>query len=53
MKYNTTIQQQNRFIDWAVYYLIDKTKMSSKVAEEEVSWSILQYGLTLKKENTL
>lgn len=50
MKYNTTIQQQNRFIDWAVYYLIDKTKMSSKAAEEEVSWFILQYGLTLKKE---
>ena len=23
MKYNTTVQQQNRFIDWAVYYLID------------------------------
>lgn len=53
MKYNTSIQQQNRFIDWAVYYLIDKTKMSAKVAEEEVSWFILQYGLTLKKENTL
>jgi len=49
MKYNTTIQQQNRFIDWAVYYLIDK-KFSTKRAEEEVSWFILQYGLTLNKK---
>jgi len=53
MKYKTTIQQQNRFTDWAVYYLIDKTEMSTKRAEGEVSWFILQYGLTLKKENAL
>jgi hypothetical protein len=53
MKYKTTIQQQNRFTDWAVYYLIDKTEMSTKRAEGEVSWFILQYGLTLKKETAL
>lgn len=53
IKYNTTIQQQNRFIDWAIYYLIDKTEMSTKRAESEVSWFILQFGLTLKKENAL
>lgn len=53
MKYKTTIQQQNRFTDWAVYYLIDKTETSTKRAESEVSWFILQFGLTLKKENAL
>lgn len=53
MKYKTTIQHQNRFTDWAVYYLIDKTDMSTKRAEGEVSWFILQFGLTLKKENAL
>ncbi len=52
MKYKTTTQHQNRFIDWAVYYLIDK-EFSTKRAEEEVSWFILQYGLTLKKETAL
>lgn len=49
MKYNTNVQQQNRFIDWAVNYLIGKG-ISTKRAEEEVSWFILQYGLTLNKE---
>lgn len=50
MKYTTTKEHQNRFTDWAVYYLIDKTEMSTKRAEEEVSWFILQYGLSLNKE---
>lgn len=50
MKYTTTVEQQNRFIDWAVYYLINETGMPTKKAEEEVSWFILQYGLTLDKE---
>ena len=50
MKYKTTVQQQNKFIDWAVYYLIDKTEMSTKRAENEVSWFVLQYGLSLNKE---
>lgn len=49
MKYNTTTKNENIFIDWAVYYLIDKG-ISTKRAEEEVSWFILQYGLTLNKE---
>lgn len=50
MKYTTTVEQQNKFIDWAVYYLINKTNMPTKKAEEEISWFILQYGLTLDKE---
>lgn len=50
MKYKTTIQQQNKFIDWAIYYLIDKTEMSTKRAEGEVSWFILRYGLMLKNK---
>ena len=50
MKYTTTKQQQNKFIDWAVYYLINKNNMSTKKAEEEVSWFILQYGLSLNKK---
>jgi hypothetical protein len=52
MKYTTTTQEENRFIDWAVYYLIDNG-ISTKKAEEEVSWFILQYGLTLNKETAL
>lgn len=50
MKYTTTVEQQNRFIDWAVYYLINEAAMPTKKAEEEVSWFVLQYGLTLNKE---
>ena len=37
-------------MDWAVYYLIDKDSISTKKAEEEVSWFMLQYGLSLNKE---
>lgn len=51
IKYKTTVQQQNKFIDWAIYYLIDKTEMSTKRAESEVSLFVLQYGLMLKNKN--
>ena len=50
MNYVTTKQQQNKFTDWAVYHLVEKLKISTKKAEEEVSWFILQYGLPLDKE---
>jgi hypothetical protein len=53
MKYNTTKQEQSRFSDWAVYYLIDKFNISTKAAEEEVSWFILRYGLPLNKVSVL
>ena len=50
MKYTTSKEEQSRFTDWAVYHLVEKLKISTKKAEEEVSWFILQYGLPLDKE---
>ena len=53
MKYTTSKEEQSRFTDWAVYYLIDNLNISSKRAEEEVTWFILEHGLALKKQKTI
>jgi len=48
MKYYTTKDEQSAFMKWAVNYLVDDLNMSTKLAEVEVSWFILQWGLPLK-----
>ena len=53
MKYATSKEEQSRFADWAVYYLIDQLDISNKRAEEEVSWFILEYGLPIKKQKAI
>ena len=50
MKYTTTKEEQSNFSDWAVNLLMEKLKMSKKLAEIEVSWFILIHGLKLNKE---
>ena len=50
MRYTTTKKEQSNFCDWAVEFLMEKLKMSKKLAEIEVSWFILTHGLKLNKE---
>ena len=50
MKIHTTKHEQTLFMEWAVEYLIKNLKISRKLAEVEVSWFILQWGLTLYSE---
>ena len=49
MKYTTTKEEQNKFMDWGVEFLMEKKQISRKLAEIEISWFILNWGLTLEK----
>jgi hypothetical protein len=48
MHYNTTYEQEQDFISWGVSLLCEKLKMNIKMAQNEMSWFILQWGLTTK-----
>ena len=49
LNYTTTKEEQSKFMDWAVDYLMENNKLSRKLAETEVSWFILSWGLTIEK----
>ncbi len=51
MKYNTTREKEAVFIKEATKILRTKLRMSKAVAEKEISWFILQWGLTTNPEN--
>ena len=46
MQYNTTREKEQEFIKKAVQILKTKLRMSNSVAEKEINWFILQWGLT-------
>lgn len=46
MKYSTTREKEEQFIVEATRILKSKLRMSKTIAEKEVSWFILQWGLT-------
>lgn len=46
MKYPTTREKEEQFIVEATQILRSKLRMSKTIAEKEVSWFILQWGLT-------
>lgn len=46
MQYNTTREREQEFIEKAIQILRTKLKMSKSVAEREINWFILQWGLT-------
>lgn len=46
MKYNTTREDEHKFQEIGVQILRDKLKLTKKAAEQEMSWFILQWGLT-------
>jgi len=46
MKYNTTREAEKTFMAEGVEILRKKLRMTKKMAEQEMSWFILQWGLT-------
>lgn len=46
MKYPTTREAEKAFQEEGVKILRNKLRMSKKLAEQEMSWFILQWGLT-------
>jgi hypothetical protein len=46
MRYKTTHEQEQEFINWGVELLRTKLRMNKKMAQNEMSWFILQWGLT-------
>lgn len=46
MKYSTTREAENKFQTEGVEILRTKLNMTKKMAEREMSWFILQWGLT-------
>ena len=46
MQYTTTREKEKEFITRAMEILKTKLKMSKSVAEKEINWFILQWGLT-------
>ena len=46
MKYKTTREQEKGFMEAGVELIVNKLNMSRTLAEKEMSWFILQWGLT-------
>lgn len=45
MRYKTTREQEDHFINWGVSLIRNKLGLTKKMAEKEMSWFILQWGL--------
>ena len=52
MKYRTTREQEKIFQEEGVEILRNKLRMSKKTAQQEMSWFILQWGLTTSEHAT-
>ncbi len=46
MRYRITKEQEDSFIKWGIDLIREKLKLTKKMAEQEMSWFILQWGLT-------
>lgn len=51
MKYKTTRDAEVKFIKSGIGILRKKLKMTKKMAEQEMSWFILQWGLTTSQSH--
>ena len=52
MKYNTTREDEKVFQEEGVKILREKLRMGKKMAQQEMSWFILQWGLTTNETLT-
>lgn len=50
MQYKTTRSTERGFMDWGVNLIMEELGLSQTLAEKEISWFILQYGLTTAGE---
>ena len=46
MQYSTTKKEEASFIQWGVDLIKTELKLNTTLAEREMSWFILQWGLT-------
>lgn len=46
MEYQTTTETESEFMEWGVNLMMEELDMSRNIAEKEMSWFILQWGLT-------
>jgi hypothetical protein len=51
MRYRVTKEQEDLFIKWGIDLIREKLKLNKKMAEQEMSWFILQWGLTTNHTN--
>ena len=51
MNYSTTRENESTFMSVGTKIIKEKLRMSKKLAEMEMSWFILQWGLTTNAEN--
>lgn len=50
LKYTTTIEEEREFMLWGVSLLRKELGLTKIMAEKEMSWFILQWGLTTNQE---
>jgi len=50
MRYTITPKQEEEFIEWGVELIKRRLNMTRKMAEKEMSWFILQWGLTTNQK---
>jgi|TARA_B110000908_G_C10233867_1_gene442137 hypothetical protein len=50
MNYSTTRESEKMFVSTGTKIIREKLRMSKKLAEMEMSWFILQWGLTTKSD---
>ena len=48
LKYPVTKEQEDEFIQWGIKHIQKKMKSTKAIAEKEMNWFILSYGLTRK-----
>lgn len=51
MRYKVTKEQESAFIEWGVNLIRKKLRLSKAMAEKEMSWFILQWGLTTNQND--
>lgn len=48
LNYPVTQEQEDEFIQWGVKHLCKKLKITRSLAEQQMNWFILDFGLTTK-----
>ncbi|MAZ30823.1 MAG: hypothetical protein CMP57_01875 [Flavobacteriales bacterium] len=53
MRYTTSKEEQSKFMNWGVKFLMEDLKISRKLAEIEISWFVLTHGLQINSEESI
>lgn len=50
LRYKTTPEEEKSFMQWGVELLRNELRLSKKLAEAEMSWFVMQWGLTTNQQ---